>query len=41
MVTYFIGQAAYHLTFIGILETPFEHYLIASNKYNFSLQYYY
>jgi hypothetical protein len=38
-VIYFIGQAAHHLTFIGVLKTPFKHYLMVSNKHNFSLQY--
>jgi hypothetical protein len=35
----FIGQAAHHLTFIGVLETPFKHHLMASNKHSFNLQY--
>jgi hypothetical protein len=32
-VTYFIGEAAHHLTFINIFETPFKHHLMASNKH--------
>jgi hypothetical protein len=35
-VTYFIGEAAHHLTFIGVFKISFKHYLIAPNKYNFS-----
>jgi hypothetical protein len=31
-MTYFIGQAAHYLTFIGVLETPFKHHLIASKN---------
>jgi hypothetical protein len=37
-VTYFIGKAAHHLIFIGILETPFKHHLMAFNKHSFSLK---
>ena len=39
MMTDFIKQAAYHLIFIGVLETPFKYHLMAFNKHSFGLQY--
>jgi hypothetical protein len=31
--------AVHHLIFIGVLETPFKHHLMASNKHSFGFQY--
>jgi hypothetical protein len=39
LIIYFIEQAAHYVAFIGVLKTPFIHYLMASNKHSFSLQY--